>query len=98
MGNVVKFPYDACRRIHSRKPRKSKNGTPEERAAKAAHAAANSTAAPIFEISRRISTGRPPPTIEAQRCKILETAMALDDEKQLIFLNFLRRLATKGSA
>jgi hypothetical protein len=27
----VKFPYDACRRVHSRKQRRSKNGTPEER-------------------------------------------------------------------
>ena len=35
-NNVVKFPYDACRRVHSQKPRRSKNGTPEERAAKAA--------------------------------------------------------------
>jgi hypothetical protein len=35
-NNVVKFPYDASRRMHSRKPRRSKNGTPEERAAKAA--------------------------------------------------------------
>jgi hypothetical protein len=34
--NIIKFPYDACRRVHSRKPRRSKNGTPEERAAKAA--------------------------------------------------------------
>jgi hypothetical protein len=34
--NVVKFPYTACRRVHSRKPRISKNGTPEERAAKVA--------------------------------------------------------------
>jgi hypothetical protein len=33
---IVKFPYDACRRVHSKKPRRSKNGTPEERAAKAA--------------------------------------------------------------
>jgi hypothetical protein len=32
-SNVVKFPYDACRRVHSKKPRRSKNGTPEERAA-----------------------------------------------------------------
>jgi hypothetical protein len=31
-NNVVKFPYDACRRVHSQKPRRSKNGTPEERA------------------------------------------------------------------
>jgi hypothetical protein len=35
-NNVVKFPYVAARRIHSQKPRRSKNGTPEERAAKAA--------------------------------------------------------------
>ena len=35
-SNVVKFPYDACRRVHSKKPCRSKNGTPEERAAKAA--------------------------------------------------------------
>lgn len=30
-GTVVKLPYSACRRLHSRKPRRSKNGTPEER-------------------------------------------------------------------
>jgi hypothetical protein len=35
-GMIVKFPYIACRRVHSRKGRISKNGTPEERAAKAA--------------------------------------------------------------
>ena len=35
-AEIVKFPYDACRRVHSQKPRRSKNGTPEERAAKAA--------------------------------------------------------------
>jgi hypothetical protein len=34
--SVIIFPYDACRRVHSRKPRRSKNGSPEERAAKAA--------------------------------------------------------------
>lgn len=33
--SVVKFPYDASRRAHARKPRRSKNGTPEERAARA---------------------------------------------------------------
>jgi hypothetical protein len=36
MAVIFKFPYDASRRMHSRKPRRSKNGTPEERAAKAA--------------------------------------------------------------
>jgi hypothetical protein len=35
-SNVVRFPYSASRRVHSQKPRRSKNGTPEERAAKAA--------------------------------------------------------------
>jgi hypothetical protein len=35
-SNVVKFPYTASRRVHSQKPRRSKNGTPEERAAKVA--------------------------------------------------------------
>lgn len=36
MNAVLEFPYDASRRLHSRKPRRSKNGTPAERAAKAA--------------------------------------------------------------
>jgi hypothetical protein len=36
MAEIFKFPYDACRRVHSQKPRRSKNGTAEERAAKAA--------------------------------------------------------------
>jgi hypothetical protein len=40
MNNVVKFPYDISRRVHSKKPRRSKNGTPEERAAKEAAEAA----------------------------------------------------------
>jgi hypothetical protein len=54
--NVVKFPYNTCRRVHSRKPRRSKNGTPEERAAKAA--AATSTAASVIEMPPR---EKPPP-------------------------------------
>jgi hypothetical protein len=35
-SNIVKFPYSSSRRVHSKKPRLSKNGTPEKRAAKAA--------------------------------------------------------------
>jgi hypothetical protein len=35
-SNIVKFPYNACRRVFARRGRVSKNGTPEERAAKAA--------------------------------------------------------------
>jgi phage tail tape-measure protein len=48
--SVIKFPYDASRRVHSRKPRRSKNGTPEERAAATA---AFAPAATVTEISRR---------------------------------------------
>jgi len=35
-GIIYKFPYSVSRRAHSRRPRISKNGTPEERAAKVA--------------------------------------------------------------
>lgn len=46
-GNVAEIkplPYSVTRRIHSRKPRRSKNGTPEERAAKATPAEQPQTA------------------------------------------------------
>jgi hypothetical protein len=33
---VVRFPFAVSRRAYARRPRKSKNGTPEERAAKKA--------------------------------------------------------------
>jgi hypothetical protein len=48
---VVKFPYDVSRRAHSRKPRRSKNGTPEERAAKAA--ATQQPAASVIALNDR---------------------------------------------
>ena len=51
--NLVKFPYDACRAVHSRKPRRSKNGTPEERAARAATIAAGQVSAPVIDLSDR---------------------------------------------
>jgi hypothetical protein len=40
---VVKFPAKLSRRIAARRPRRSKNGTPEERAAKAAAASTHAT-------------------------------------------------------
>jgi hypothetical protein len=39
MSIVVKFPYSVSRRASARMPRRSKNGTPEERATKEAKAA-----------------------------------------------------------
>jgi hypothetical protein len=54
-GIIYKFPYNVSRRVHSRKPRRSKNGTPEERAAKAGAAAAELTSATVTEIPGRSS-------------------------------------------
>lgn len=34
-ATVVKFPFERARRAYARRPRKSKNGTPEQRASKA---------------------------------------------------------------
>ena len=50
---IVKFPFSVSPRAHSRKARASKNGTPEERAAKAVEAvAALSPAGSIAELPR----------------------------------------------
>jgi hypothetical protein len=49
---IVKFPYCPSRRVMSRRPRRSKNGTPEERAAKAA-GQRPSTPATVIEFPRR---------------------------------------------
>jgi hypothetical protein len=54
-SNVVKFPYTACRRAHSRMPRRSKNGTPEERAAREAAAAAKCVPAAIVDLSEMLA-------------------------------------------
>jgi hypothetical protein len=48
-SNVVKFPYSASRRVYSKQPRRSKNGTPEERAALAA--ATETTPADVVSLS-----------------------------------------------
>jgi len=62
---IIQFPYTACRRVHSRKPRRSKNGTPEERAAKAAAVRPDrSTAANVVQISRKPAAAFTPPAPE----------------------------------
>ena len=48
---LVKFSYSASRRICARRPRRSKNGTPEERAA--AQAAETATTEPASNADRR---------------------------------------------
>jgi hypothetical protein len=59
MSNVVKFPYSASRRVHSKMPRRSKNGTPEERAASAA--ATQSPPASIVPFADRDHSPEYPP-------------------------------------
>jgi hypothetical protein len=54
MSDIVKFPYSASRRVAARRPRRSKNGTPEERAAKLAP-----EAGPATVIPRRSKNGTP---------------------------------------
>jgi hypothetical protein len=55
-AEIVKFPYSASRRVHSQKPRRSKNGTPEERAAKAA--ALETAPADVVPMARSEVDGR----------------------------------------
>jgi hypothetical protein len=59
MNNVVKFPYSASRRVHSQKPRRSKNGSPEERAAEAA--ATQPPSASIVPFADRDQSPEDPP-------------------------------------
>ena len=47
MAEIFRFPYSASRRVHSQKPRRSKNGTPAERAVTAQRVAAAATLMPI---------------------------------------------------
>jgi hypothetical protein len=47
MTTIVKFPGSASRRIAARRPRRSKNGAPEERAAKAAAQSTHATIAAL---------------------------------------------------
>jgi hypothetical protein len=56
IDNIIKFPRPPCREVHSRKQRRSKYGTPEERAAKRAAAKA-----------RRVTAGNTPQISELDR-------------------------------
>jgi len=49
-AQIIKLPYSVTRGAHSRKPRRSKNGTPEERAAKTA--ASETAPADVVPMSR----------------------------------------------
>jgi hypothetical protein len=83
MGNVVKFPYEACRQVHSRKQRRSKCGTPAERAAKLASAKA------------RVAAGHTPQCSDADRA-YLDRHFANLDSPSVVdppFVALLRQLS-----
>jgi len=61
-SNIVKFPFTASRRAFARKPRWSKNGTPEERAAKAA--AMKTTEATVTKLSGADTAQEGPSLVE----------------------------------
>jgi hypothetical protein len=84
---LVKFPYSASRRVAARRPRRSKNGTPEERAA--ARAALGPPAERHDPKPRRSKNGTPEERaakklpgpeniidVTAERAKRVERAMA----------------------
>ncbi len=77
--NVMKFPYGACHRVHSRKPRRSKNGTPEERAANAAGAAARASGGAIVPI-RKAESNEPPKFAVARAVRAVLESL---DEREL---------------
>jgi hypothetical protein len=72
-SNVVKFPYDASRRVHSRKPRRSKNGTPEERAEREAASTQATRAAILAFAAPRLVPDPEPPLARAHRCNPLRS-------------------------
>lgn len=53
MSNVVKFPYAVTRRAFARLPRRSDNGTPEERAARRTNAKVEQLDEPRVKVRRR---------------------------------------------
>jgi hypothetical protein len=93
MSNVVKFPYEASRRVYSRKPRISKNGTPEERAAKAAAEGINPSANKISVLSPKTPSKEiipsqgievPAEIRKAQLLEIQRLLIIIDDRRQLL--------------
>jgi hypothetical protein len=88
-GIIYKFPYDACRRVHSRKPRKSRNGTPEQRAAKAAAI----TKAPADGLASYVKAPS-----EMRHPEIVREIEAMDPTYRLHFLFLLKRQVKKDDA
>jgi hypothetical protein len=92
-AEIVKLPYSVTRRWHSKKQRRSINGTPEERAAKAAaEAAALPEPANVVTLSR----DQPTPPIVDQAEWIVAKYNQLDLEGQAVVSDLIRALVAKS--
>src|SRR5258708_11320221 len=74
-AEIVKFPYSASRRVYSKQPRRSKNGTPEERAEKAA--ALEATPADVVPMSLARAQARSEVDRRKLRCSPLRDRIAV---------------------
>jgi len=57
--SIVNFPYNVSRRVHSRKPRRSKNDAPDERETSAAASAGAIVSAAMLRRERKRRRVRP---------------------------------------
>jgi hypothetical protein len=87
-GNVIRLPYEVSRRVFSRRPRKSKNGTPEERAAKA-----SAPSAAVIKITCG-SSGDVPEEIRIAQLREFGRLLAeIDPERLAGVLSYMRTVA-----
>jgi hypothetical protein len=90
---VLKFPYSASRRIHSRQQRRSKYGTPEERAAKAAAAAIVSTKdGAVINLSTRNAPPSRPRRMTISGDLLDKLASALEPDRRQALLADVSRI------
>jgi hypothetical protein len=96
-GIIYKFPYNVSRRAYSRTGRCSKNGTPEERAAKAAAVRPDpASLANVVQLPRKQPVPHIPPTPEeTARFKALFDQMG--PTHQAIIFDVLRGMVSNRS-
>jgi hypothetical protein len=88
-GIIYKFPYNVSRRAYSRLGRCSRNGTPEERAAKAAAVRPDpASLVNVVQLRKPAEPHVPPTPEETERFRALYEQMGPAD--QLYISNMLR--------
>jgi hypothetical protein len=96
-GIIYKFPYNVSRRAYSRMGRVSKNGAPEERAAKAAVVRPDpSTAANVVQLSRKPVAPFTPPTAE-ETARFMALYNQIGPADQALICDVLRGMVNNQS-